>query len=131
MSNVSLSLLVLKTRQLDNLRRFYGCLGIDLLQEQHARGPVHYAGLVGATVLEIYPLPDDATPADATTRLGFAVENMAEIVLALQALGARVITPIQSIPAGLRAVVRDPDGRAVEISQQATPPSFAPPAKMN
>ncbi len=72
MASVSLKLLVLKTPQVDKLRAFYQALGIELAEEKHGTGPVHYAGTVGDAVLEVYPLPDAGT-ADTTTRLGFAV----------------------------------------------------------
>ena len=119
MGSVTLSLVVLKTRQVDSLRRFYGSLGIELAEEQHGKGPVHYAGRVGDVVLEVYPLPEGDAPGDATTRLGFAVATVAEVVQALQALGAPVVTEPQATKWGFRAVVRDPDGRAVELISEA------------
>jgi len=118
MGNVTLSLVVLKTRQVDALRRFYGSLGIELAEEQHGKGPVHFAGRVGDVVLEVYPLPEDGTPADGTTRLGFVVTRVAEIVQALKALDTHVVTEPQATQWGFRAVVRDPDGRAVELYQR-------------
>jgi hypothetical protein len=118
MAGVSLSLLVLKTRQVDNLRKFYGTLGIALSEEQHGKGPIHHAGRIGDTVLEIYPLPDDGSLADTTTRLGFIVENLGEVVEALHSLGAVVASKQQTTEWGFRAVVRDPDGRAIELYQR-------------
>lgn len=118
MADASLSLLVLKTRRPEKLREFYASLGIDLAEERHGTGPVHYAGRVGDAVLEIYPLPDDTTPADATTRLGFVVDGVAEVVEALRAVGTRVDGEPRATKWGLRAVVRDPDGRAVELTQR-------------
>jgi lactoylglutathione lyase len=41
MADVSLTLLVLKTRQVEQLRAFYQSLGVDLIEEQHGHGPVH------------------------------------------------------------------------------------------
>jgi predicted enzyme related to lactoylglutathione lyase len=116
-AGVSLTLLVLKTRKLDQLRDFYQTLGVELAEEQHATGPRHYAGQVGGVVLEVYPIPDDG-PADTTTRLGFAVQNLNETVGVLQSIGTPVIRQPQTTSWGFRAVVRDPDGRAVELSQR-------------
>lgn len=118
MRNVEFSLVVLKTRQLARLREFYGSLGIELDEEQHGKGPAHYAGRVGGVVLEIYPLPEGSTPVDTTTRLGFAVEKVDEVLQALRAFGARVVTEPRGTDWGFRAVVRDPDGRAVELYQR-------------
>jgi hypothetical protein len=114
----TLSLLVLKTRQLESVRQFYAALGIAFSEERHGNGPVHYAGRVGDAVLEIYPLPEGDTPADATTRLGFAVERLAEVVASLRAAGTPVDGEPRATTRGLRAVVRDPDGRAVELTQR-------------
>ncbi|MCC7420216.1 MAG: VOC family protein [Planctomycetaceae bacterium] len=113
-----LSLAVLKTRQVNALRKFYGSLGIEFAEEQHGKGPVHFAGQVGSVVLEVYPLPDDGTPADSSTRLGFTVARLAEVVEALKALDTPVVTEPQATQWGLRALVRDPDGRAVELYQR-------------
>ena len=116
MADVSLTLLVLKTRRVEELRRFYEALGIALAQEQHGKGPVHFAGRVGHVVIEVYPLPEDGGPADASTRLGFAVEDVAGVVQALQGIGTQVVTPPGQTAWGLQAVVKDPDGRSVELT---------------
>lgn len=117
MPGISLTLLVLKTSQVDRLRTFYAALGIELNEERHGKGPIHYSGRIGELVLEVYPLPEDAG-VDSTTRLGFAVENLAETLAALQNIGTPVVTPAQETAWGQRAVVRDPDGRAVELYQR-------------
>jgi lactoylglutathione lyase len=118
MADVLLSLLVLKTRQIEKMRAFYGALGIDLAEEQHGNGPVHYAGRIGNVVIELYPLPNDGAPTDSTTRLGFTVENLAVALERLQALGIPVPGKPQATEWGNRVVVRDPDGLAVELYEQ-------------
>lgn len=126
MTSVKLNLLVIKTRQLDRLKEFYAALGIDFTQERHGAGPLHYAGRVGAIVLEVFPLPGDGGDggaADTTTRLGFAVPDVDAAVRALGAAGATVVAPPRGTEWGYRAVVRDPDGRAVELCRDAGPPS--------
>jgi predicted enzyme related to lactoylglutathione lyase len=118
MAEVSLTLLVLKTRQVEQLRLFYQALGIEFHEEQHGAGPVHFAGRVGSTVIEVYPLPDDGSQVDTTTRLGFGVVNLAGMIQALQGIGTKIVTPPRKTAWGLQAVVRDPDGRAVDLSQK-------------
>jgi lactoylglutathione lyase len=118
MAEVHLSLLVLKTRQVEKMRAFYGALGIDLAEEQHGKGPVHFAGRIGDVVLELYPLPDDGTPTDTTTRLGFTLTQLAVALERLQALGIPNPGKPQATEWGNRVVVRDPDGRAVELSER-------------
>ena len=118
MADVSLTLLVLRTRQVKQLRLFYRTLGIELAEEQHGKGPVHFAGWAGDVVIEVYPLPDDGSLVDSATRLGFAVENLAEVVQMLQGIGTKIVTESKETVWGLQTVVRDPDGRAVELTQR-------------
>jgi hypothetical protein len=113
---VAMRLLVLRTNQLEGVRAFYQSLGIALSPERHGSGPPHYAGRVGTCVLEVYPLPDGGV-ADATTRLGFAVVDLGRVLESLQAAGTPVLSPPKETAWGKRAVVQDPDGRAVELYQ--------------
>jgi len=115
MHSVMLNLLVLKTRQVERLVAFYRTLGFDFAEEKHGNGPVHFAGRVGNMVFELYPtMTEDAV--DSGTRLGFTVPDLDGIVAAL----GEMATPIESEPKmspwGYRAVVRDPDGRAIELT---------------
>lgn len=69
MANVSLTLLVVKTWQVEQLRLSYQTLGIDFAKEQHGDGSVHFAGRAGDVVIEGYPLSDDGSPVDSSARL--------------------------------------------------------------
>jgi lactoylglutathione lyase len=97
---------------------FYQTLGIDLAQEQHGKAPAHFAGRAGVMVIEVYPLPDDGSPVDSSIRLGFAVENVAEIIRAPEGIGTKIVTSPKETPWGLQVVVRDPNGRSVELTQR-------------
>lgn len=112
----SLSLLVLKTHQMEAVRRFYAALGVEFQQEKHDQGPIHFSGLLGNTVLEIYPLPPDRK-SDVTTRLGVVVDDLSKVLETLVAAGQIGRKEPES---GLLVVLRDPDGRAVELTQPKT-----------
>jgi lactoylglutathione lyase len=115
---VSLRLLVIKTAQVDEVRAFYQCLGLALAEERHGSGPAHYAAKVGEAVFEVYPLPDANATTDSTTRLGFSVNDLERVVGSLRALGYTLLNPPRETPWGRRVMVRDPDGRAVELYQR-------------
>lgn len=117
MADISLSLLVLKTHQLEELQRFYSALGIVFCEEQHGRGPVHYAGQIGDVVLELYPLKGDE-PADGSTRLGFAVPDLDSTLQLLTETDLHEPTTARQTEWGYRAIIRDPDGRAVELCEK-------------
>lgn len=111
------ALLVIKTNQLENVLAFYRSIGIGFSEERHGQGRLHYAGKIGPTVFELYPATE-ADSVDAATRLGFRVAILSETVDALRARGTLVASEPKSTSWGIRAVVRDPDGRAVELYQR-------------
>ena len=117
MPSPELRLLVLKTGRLEEVRAFYQALGIEFAEEKHGEGPRHFAGNLGPVVMEINPLPEGGLP-DASTRIGFAVGDMAKVLGYLQALSAPIVHPPRQTPWGMRALVRDPDGRRVELYQR-------------
>jgi catechol 2,3-dioxygenase-like lactoylglutathione lyase family enzyme len=97
---------------MEDLKRFYCALGARFESERHGNGPDHYAAtLSDDLVLEIYPASDGVTP-DSGLRLGLSVNDVGEI---LRSLG-QTCTPRQT-QWGLRAIVRDPDGRTIELVQ--------------
>lgn len=102
MADVSVTLLVLKTRQVEQLRLFYQTLGIGFTEEQHGKGPVHFADRAGDVLIEVYPLRDDGSPVDSSTRLGFAVGNVAEVIRALEGIGTKVVMLPKETAWGLR-----------------------------
>ena len=81
-------------------------------------GPVHYSAGCGGggTTLELYPAPP-AAGADASTRVGFAVADVASTCEVLRAAGHAIRSEPKASEWGVRAVVVDPDGRAVELLQ--------------
>ncbi len=114
----TLKLLVIKTHRTDELRQFYATLGCDFVEEQHGRGPLHWAADMGKAIFEIYPLPDKTTPVDTTMRLGLEVAELDEILSSLEEQQVEIVTAAKETEWGKRAVVRDPDGRAVELYQK-------------
>ncbi|MCF2530610.1 VOC family protein [Yinghuangia soli] len=95
MSDVRMTLVVLYSTRLEECRRFYAGLGLDFAYEKHGQGHGHYAAeLGGGGVFELYP---------ATTSL---VTGAARLGLTVAAS--------DTLPPG-RSVLRDPDGRAVDV----------------
>lgn len=94
----ALTLLVLHTERLRECRDFYARLGLDLVPEQHGRGPRHYAAeLPGGVVLELYPATADRIT--GVMRLGLALPG--EVAAPPLAPGRHVLV--------------DPDGRKVDV----------------
>lgn len=121
MTPPSLNLIVLRTVDVEKSLAFYRALGLEFQQEQHGNGPVHYASIMRDIVIEIFPgKPGNAPERRHTgaTMLGFQVENLDAIIETLKNQGAEILTSPQDSQWGRRAVVQDPDGRAVELSEK-------------
>jgi lactoylglutathione lyase len=117
MKTTFLNLLVLKSADVSRLLAFYSALGITFTEEKHGNGPEHFSAQLGDMVFELYPA--EKTSVDANTRLGFAVTDLTATMSGVQRLGAVVIRAPRRTESGLCAVVRDPDGRSVELMQAA------------
>ncbi len=114
----SLSLLVLRAEDLDRSLRFYQALGLKFTEEQHGNGPLHHACQLGEAVLELYPGKPGSAPdrrSGGATMIGFRVDSLSQTLLTLAELGVTVLTAPSPSSTPSRAVVEDPDGRAIEI----------------
>ena len=109
-----LNLLVLRCRDIETSRAFYERLGLTFAAHAHGAGPRHYAAETPGFVLELYPAPSPEY-ADQTG-LGFAVPDLRALHDRLTVAG---LAPgaIKDNPWGLTFVLRDPDGRRVELQQ--------------
>lgn len=114
--DTQLNLVVLRSPDLTRAAGFYSALGITLQRERHGAGPEHLAGQLGGVVFEIYPQGDGE--GTLKTRIGFMVDSIAALLPLLQDAGGKVLSSPQDSPWGLRAVVADPDGHRVELSQR-------------
>lgn len=115
-----LSLIVLRANDLDKTRQFYTLLGLEFVQEQHGSGPIHFSSQCGSGVIEIYPgsagtAPDRKT--SGATTLGFRVVSFDTVLQAVEQFGAKILTKLKDSQWGRRAVVEDPDGRAVKLNE--------------
>jgi lactoylglutathione lyase len=115
---VQLNLVVIKTNKQEEQVRFYSTLGITFSHHRHGNGPYHYAGELADVTFEIYPLPKDVTEPDTTTRLGFTVESLNDTLNDLVAMGVETVQAPASTEWGYVAVVKDADGRRIELVEK-------------
>jgi catechol 2,3-dioxygenase-like lactoylglutathione lyase family enzyme len=117
MPAVSLNLVVISSANMQRSVAFYEGLGLKLTPEKHGTGPEHFSAELDGVVFEIYPQAalDRAT---GPARIGFRVASVDGTVVKLRKLGAEVLSEPKVSPWGRRAVVRDPDGYRIEISER-------------
>ena len=146
---VRLNLVVLRAEEPERLAAFYSALGLSFGQHRHGAGPEHWASEKDGMVFEIYPASPKnpttsgvrlgfavelsarrcssvkASPKNRPTagvRLGFAVEDVAGALDRLVAAGAVVISGVAESPWGVRAVIQDPEGHKVELTEPLPAP---------
>lgn len=109
--NLGFSVLVLRARDIETTANFYRALGLEFTSEQHGQGPLHFACERDDFVLEIYPLKASQSEVNDSVMLGFRVESL-ELALQKLSLDAEI-----KMGDGRSCIVRDPDGRAVRLSE--------------
>jgi lactoylglutathione lyase len=112
---MKINLIVIKTKNLHELAAFYELLGLKFEYHKHEQGIFHYSTLLGETVFEIYPLPKKITEVDSTTRLGFQVENLNNLIGDLRTKNVNIIAEPFENGFGNCAIIEDLDGRKIEI----------------
>lgn len=116
MSDIQLNLVVIRASNLERAAAFYRLLGLDFVKHRHGNGLEHLACELGIVVFEIYPRTSEA---DSTTAscLGFHVASVDTAIAELEKRGITVVSPPKYSPWGWHAVVTDPDGHKVELTE--------------
>jgi len=114
---VQINLVVIKTDKIEAQKSFYSALGIEFDYHRHGTGPFHYASKGMQPVLELYPLPKGVEQPDQTTRLGFGVTSLDQLINELTLLHVKIIKAPRHSEWGYSAVVEDFDGRKIELTE--------------
>jgi len=112
-----LNLIVIHSVDPNRTQEFYKMLGMEFQEEQHGSGPVHWAADLDGIAMEIYPAKSE-DEVDVSTRLGFVVKDAASVLNTLRLSNVEIVSDLKQTKWGLRAVVRDSDGRTVELVQR-------------
>jgi lactoylglutathione lyase len=115
---MEVNLIVIRTKQPKELSVFYNQIGIDFDYHRHGKGSWHYSSKMGQLVFEIYPLLKNQETADNSLRLGFEVENLDELIQKLKKNEIQIINEPHSSEYGYFAVVKDFDGRKIELKEK-------------
>jgi lactoylglutathione lyase len=111
----TLSLVVIRTPDLERSRHFYEKLGLHFRAEVHGKGPKHYSANVGDLVMELYRGTGDIEAgATSDVRLGFRVGSFEDAERRLR--DASLEFTIVDRDGDRVVVLKDPDGRKVELT---------------
>ena len=117
MNDTKLSLVVIRAADLERSARFYAWLGLEFTKHSHGSGPEHYICELEGLVFEIYPRQTELD-STAATRIGFQIERLDATIDQLEQQGTSIVSPPKDSPWGKRAVVTDPDGHRVELTER-------------
>ena len=116
----ALSLIVLRSANVEAALAFYGSVGLVFVKEQHGSGPIHYSAELSGLVLEIYPAQTGTASepkASGATMLGIQVGSLDEALAKLQELHIESEAPPKDSDWGRWVNVTDPDGRVIQLIQ--------------
>jgi lactoylglutathione lyase len=117
-NQIALNLLVLPCKNLDETAAFYNKLGITFDRHRHGTdlkpGPEHLAAELTGCVLEFYPA---TTTPSQSIRIGLKVPNLDATITSFQDAPEAILSPPKPTPWGRRAVLKDPDGHKIELSE--------------
>lgn len=113
-NSVSLNLVVLQSADFDRTTAFYNKLGITFDRHRHGNGPEHLAAELADCVLEFYPAT--TTPIQPI-RIGLKVPNLEAVIASFQDTPDAILSPPKTTPWGRRAILKDPSGHKVELTE--------------
>ena len=112
---MEIKLIVVRTSDPKQLSGFYSHFGLEFEYHKHGNSPFHYTTIIGKTILEIYPLTKSQKEADINLRLGFTVDNFDLTIEKLRANQTVFVTEPHETDFGFMTIVKDPDGRRIEL----------------
>ena len=113
-------LIVLRAADMKRSRAFYEAIGLQFIEEQHGKGPIHVACETEHLVIEIYPgeeAPLLEAKQSGATMLGFNVESLDETLAQLRVLDVMPKSLPKVADWGTWCNVVDPDGRVIQLNQ--------------
>ena len=115
---MEINLIVIRSTKPKELSKFYEQIGMEFVYHQHGNGTWHYSAEVNNTIFEIYPLLKNQQNPDNSLRLGFTIENLDTTVKAMKEQGVIVTREPNHSEWGYFAVVKDLDGRKIELKEE-------------
>ncbi len=113
-----LSLVVIRSANIDRAAEFYGAVGLTLTKDAHGGGPDHFTGIIGASVFEIYPAQNQ-NDSTIRTRLGFKVPSVRKSVEAIRKIGGAILHDAAQTAYGYSATIQDFDGHKIELYEMS------------
>ncbi len=118
-----LGALILFTDNLETVVKFYTAIGAPLELEDHGDDRLHYACELGQSHFAIFESSSGAAAefrSGGSSLTGFTVNSLEDALEASKSMKTEIIQGPTEYPWGWRALMKDPDGRVLELFQRPT-----------
>ena len=116
---LKLNLLVLRSDNFEKLSYCYSELfGINFEFHKHGKGPFHFSAKIGELVFEIYKSTSNYYESSTSMRIGFEVDDLSMFLENAENFNFTIESEPKFTQWGMRAVVKDFEGRKVELIQR-------------
>lgn len=116
-TNLGLSLLVIRSQDMEKAARFYSALGLNLVKHSHPPCGQHYSTTADGCVFEICQRREKDI-ATISTVFGFNVSSVERAVEAALSNGGTLKRPPEVSAWGKTAIVADIDGHSVLLTER-------------
>ena len=113
-----LTSITINTAHLDEMLQFYRIIGVDFATTNVDKGGKVFRAKLGETEFSLFSIPTAEKARTPGLQLSFAVEKLEEMAkLLAQVPKAMLMMEPTEMPDGKKAILLDPEGRAVELSE--------------
>ena len=114
-----LSSIVINTVHVSEMLQFYGCLGLQFREKAISKGGKCHQSFIGPVELTLFESPSGYPRMAPDVQLTFQIKKIDELVSRLTAIsGVQCLMDPTLLPDGKKAILLDPDGRAVELIEK-------------
>lgn len=111
--------ITLNTAHLDSMLRFFLALGLECFPKEVEKGGGYYRGFCGSVEINLYNLPSAVRERAPNFQLSFSVSELDRRFARLCEIpGVQSVMDPTLLPGGKKAILIDPDGRSVELTEK-------------
>ena len=114
-----LTSIIINTGRAEAMLQFYGRLGLEFVKKQVSKGGECHKAFIGPVELTLYTVKATAGSRAPDMQLTFQINNLNDVVADLVKIAdVQCLMDPTLLPDGNKAILLDPDGRAVELVER-------------
>ena len=115
-----LNCITLNTAHLDSMLRFFQTLDLECFPKGVEKGGQYYRGFCGGVEINLYSLPSTVRERSPNFQLSFVVSDLdSRFAKLCEIPWVQSVLDPTLLPDGKKAILIDPDGRSIELTERA------------